>query len=122
MALFADLDQALVAADDAGTREHEHIVRLARRTLHFLNTDDVVTSAEQAAADTETFRWLRRSWRAAYETLRVHSQNEEEMVATAGSAPLAAPRTRTSTPPMTAESESSSAGVSRADASFRERG
>jgi quercetin dioxygenase-like cupin family protein len=44
--------------------------------------EDFGTAVEMAtrpAAGVETLRPLRQSWRAAYETLRVHFQNEEEI-------------------------------------------
>lgn len=147
MRLFAELDGALVALEAAGPAMQEHALRLAQRTLTFLNNDlevhirkeeeplfprlkaalpaddrlvdemiaehdqirmkreqvrDVldemlsgddhaefreqrasfgaaVEVVERPVMSIETARALRRSWRAAYETLRVHFQNEEEI-------------------------------------------
>lgn len=97
--LFPRLKAVLPADDrlvDEMIAEHDHI-RMKREQVreildemlsgddhaHFRAQraafDDAVTAAERTTPDTDAFRALRRSWRAAYETLRVHFQNEEEI-------------------------------------------
>jgi hypothetical protein len=51
---------------------------------------EAVASAERAAPDTAVLRSLRRSWRSAFETLRVHFQNEEEIAFPLARDPIAA--------------------------------
>jgi quercetin dioxygenase-like cupin family protein len=97
--LFPRLKAALPADDrlvDEMAAEHDQI-RLKRAQVRdvldeMLSGDDHAAFREQRAAfgaavevverpvkNIETARALRRSWRAAYETLRVHFQNEEEI-------------------------------------------
>ncbi|MGE0543460.1 MAG: hemerythrin domain-containing protein [Dehalococcoidia bacterium] len=97
--LFSRLKAALPSDDrlvDEMIAEHDQI-RMKREQVRgvldeMLSGDDHVTFREQrarlgttieaverTAAGSEAWRALRRTWRAAYETLRVHFQNEEEI-------------------------------------------